>query len=241
MSRLTRTIEKRMRLKGLTQKGLALTAGLNETAVRDILKGRSKDPQLSTLRALARVLDCSVEALYSNTNEAPKPAYGVSDRPETPWVAPKTGMRMRDSTNDASTLYVEEVDIASNPGLRALKDGRSKRVDGVWHMPEDAVGSHFSVDKGVLKVVRVQGDSMSPDFQPDDRVMINLEDTKLSPAGVFLLWDGAGFTLRRCELKPNTKPAQVILRARNADYGSYEVAVKDLTVCGRVIGKWQKV
>ncbi len=76
MSKLVINLEKRMRDMGLTQKGLALKAGLNETAVRDILQGRSRDPQLSTLRALSRVLRCGVEDLFQDNA---RPRAGLAE------------------------------------------------------------------------------------------------------------------------------------------------------------------
>ena len=51
---------------GYNQKSLARAAGLNETAVRDILKARSKNPRIDTLDALARTLGCSVATLRGN-------------------------------------------------------------------------------------------------------------------------------------------------------------------------------
>jgi transcriptional regulator with XRE-family HTH domain len=57
---------------GFNQKSLARFAGLNETAVRDILKGRSKNPRLDTLEALARALDCTVVQLAGGRS-VPRP------------------------------------------------------------------------------------------------------------------------------------------------------------------------
>ena len=55
-SPLARELERRMREAGLTQKALALNAGLNETAVRDILTGKSRHPRHDTVQKLAAVL-----------------------------------------------------------------------------------------------------------------------------------------------------------------------------------------
>ena len=59
-SPLQSELRRRMVAHGYNQKSLARTAGLNETAVRDILKGRSRNPRIDTLEALSRVLACSV-------------------------------------------------------------------------------------------------------------------------------------------------------------------------------------
>lgn len=53
----------RMRLAGLTQKSLAVAAGLNETYVRDLFSGRSQNPKSEHLAKLADALRCQVADL----------------------------------------------------------------------------------------------------------------------------------------------------------------------------------
>jgi transcriptional regulator with XRE-family HTH domain len=64
-------LRRRMSEAGFNQKSLARAAKLNETAVRDILKGRSKNPRIDTLEALCRVLGCSVSELTGGGQAAP--------------------------------------------------------------------------------------------------------------------------------------------------------------------------
>lgn len=241
MSKLITNIERRMRMTGNTQKSLALRAGLNETAVRDILKGRSKDPQFSTLNGISRVLGCAVEELFL---EPPKPVkYGLGEGPPpvSPWpteaAESATEVLKSSGTED---LYVEELDITAAKSPLVLTDGRRKRPLHVWQLPQDSLEG-VDTTLADLKIVRVQGDSMVPDFMPGDRVIVNLQDQLPSPSGVFLLWDGTGFILRRCEISPNSKPPRLMMRARNADYGTHEVNLKDIHISGRVLGRWQKV
>ena len=59
-----------MKAAGYNQKSLALAAELNETAVRDFLKGRSKNPRIDTLDALAKTLRCLVSALRGNDEQS---------------------------------------------------------------------------------------------------------------------------------------------------------------------------
>lgn len=49
-----------MQAVGIGQKALALKAGLNETYVRDILRGKSRNPKHAHLAAIANALDCSI-------------------------------------------------------------------------------------------------------------------------------------------------------------------------------------
>ncbi|AIL64872.1 hypothetical protein NOVO_02390 [Rickettsiales bacterium Ac37b] len=53
--------------KGFSMKGLSLSAHLNETAVRDIITGRVKNPTYITLEKLARVLECEVKDLTASS------------------------------------------------------------------------------------------------------------------------------------------------------------------------------
>lgn len=63
-------LRRRMKAAGYNQKSLARVAQLNETAVRDILKGRSKNPRADTLEALGRILGCTIDALRGGSGIA---------------------------------------------------------------------------------------------------------------------------------------------------------------------------
>lgn len=75
---LARAIQARMRALGIGQKHLALRAGLNETYVRDLLKGRSRNPIAANLAKLARALECDLTDLLQ-LSAAPQNSELVSD------------------------------------------------------------------------------------------------------------------------------------------------------------------
>ncbi|MFT8953764.1 MAG: LexA family transcriptional regulator [Gluconobacter sp.] len=60
---IARELRRRMDAKGFKQKALAIKADLNETYVRDILKGKSKNPEASKLARIAAALGCSSDDL----------------------------------------------------------------------------------------------------------------------------------------------------------------------------------
>jgi len=60
---IAKELRRRMDEKGFKQKALALAADLNETYVRDILKGKSKNPEASKLARIAAALGCSSDDL----------------------------------------------------------------------------------------------------------------------------------------------------------------------------------
>lgn len=66
-SRLGQELTRRLVAAGLNQKSLALKAGLNETAVRDILIGKSRNPRTDTVAKLAKVLGCSLPDLLGGS------------------------------------------------------------------------------------------------------------------------------------------------------------------------------
>jgi len=75
---LQRELRRRMVAGGYNQKSLARAAQLNETAVRDILKGRSRNPRADTLEALGRILGCTIDALRGGSDAAGTETLKVS-------------------------------------------------------------------------------------------------------------------------------------------------------------------
>lgn len=63
-------IRAEMSAQGLNPKSLAKKAGLNETYVRDLLEGRSQDPKLSKVLALAQALGKSLSWLIEGVEAA---------------------------------------------------------------------------------------------------------------------------------------------------------------------------
>lgn len=78
---LTRYLHQRMTELAIGQKEVALRAGLGDTYVRDILKGRSVSPQVGKLAKIAQVLAVPLERLLQLTTAA-DPAEVVEDPAE---------------------------------------------------------------------------------------------------------------------------------------------------------------
>ncbi len=76
---LPEEIASRMVAKGLNAKRLSTAAGLNESYVRDILRGRSRHPRTDTLGKLAAALGCSVSELTDPASLGHAPAQRTED------------------------------------------------------------------------------------------------------------------------------------------------------------------
>lgn len=107
-----------------------------------------------------------------------------------------------------------------------------------WTLPEDLVRGHTTPGRH-LALIRVEGNSMEPEYHPGDRVLVDLSRRKPSPPGEFVIWDGMGLVLKRVELVPNTEPRRIRLLSINPGYTPYEVVLDEHTIVARVIGKWQ--
>lgn len=107
-----------------------------------------------------------------------------------------------------------------------------------WALPKQLLANQVGSDS-TMRIIQVMGDSMIPEFNPGDRVMINTADRNPSPPGVFVLWDGFGLIIKRCEMVPHSRPPRAILSSTNENYATYEMDMTELDIQGRVVGKWQ--
>ena len=98
---------------------------------------------------------------------------------------------------------------------------------------------HTSAPAGELKIIRVVGDSMEPDFQAGERVMVDTGDRLPSPPGVFAVWDGFSEIVKRLEMVPYSDPPRVRLMSVNPAYETREFRLDETIINGRVVGKWK--
>lgn len=86
-----------------------------------------------------------------------------------------------------------------------------------------------------LAIFMVPTDAMQPTLKEGDRVLIDADDTDLSIAGLFAIFDGDSKIVRRIERLLGTKPQKIRIAADNPAYASYEVEQKNVSVLGRAI------
>ncbi|MDJ0944275.1 MAG: LexA family transcriptional regulator [Kiloniellales bacterium] len=148
--------------------------------------------------------------------------------------------RPRAADTAAALAPIPELDVRALAGGGAIPDlADPQAMVAEWQIPFDFLRSHTPAAPASLRIIRVHGDSMVPDFRPGERVLVNTDDRLPSPPGVFIVWDGFGLVIKRLEVIPYSEPATVRLISANADYAVYERPLEDVTVNGRVIGRWQ--
>jgi Peptidase S24-like len=112
--------------------------------------------------------------------------------------------------------------------------------NSIRFVPYD-VGWNLALDEGSVinplanyAVVKVVGDAMSPTYPAGSLVLFDADIRAPSPPGVFVLRDGDGYTLQRCQIVLCSKPLMVRLLPDNPSHKCETVPVSTLDVAGMV-------
>jgi hypothetical protein len=136
----------------------------------------------------------------------------------------------------AGMLRVEELDLRASGGWLG---GDTASVVAEWQVPCGIVRGYNAATPAELRIITVTGDSMEPTLQPGHRVLVDLGDRKPSPPGIFAVWDGLGLVIKRVQMLPHSEPPRVRLSSDNATYQTYERALEEAFIQGRIIGQWR--
>ena len=114
-------------------------------------------------------------------------------------------------------------------------------VKGNWFLPSEYLRSELSVSPAAARIIEVQGDSMTPTLHSGDRVMIDTNDQRPSPPGIFALWDGIGVVVKRLEHVPNSDPPLLRISSDNEKHCEYQRTFEEVNIIGRVIWYGRRV
>ncbi|SLN77263.1 helix-turn-helix domain-containing protein [Oceanibacterium hippocampi] len=219
---LKRNLQRVMRQRKLSQRGLARLAGLNEGAVKSILAGRSQHPRHDTLQALAKAVGWDMQELISDLPPTPRGGDGIPSA-SIPEVDVRGGME-----GGGGLLPYEITDQDD--------DMIADSVTGRWSMPDDFLRSELRMAQRAGRIIQIVGDSMAPTLSPGDRVILNLADRWPAPPGIFALWDGFGVVCKRLEFVPHSDPPTMRVLSDNRNHPPYDRVAGDVRVIGRVVG-----
>ncbi|MDE2229436.1 MAG: transcriptional regulator [Alphaproteobacteria bacterium] len=134
-------------------------------------------------------------------------------------------------------LRIPELDVRVAAG-DGLVGGNAKVVEE-WQLPSGMVRQYSTAPASDLRIITVMGDSMEPTLQPGQRVLVDTGDRNPSPPGIFVVWDGLGLVVKRCQVVPHSEPARVRITSDNPKYDAYERTLSEAYIQGRVIGQWR--
>jgi phage repressor protein C with HTH and peptisase S24 domain len=222
-SPLARELERRMDAAGLTQKALALKAGLNETAVRDIRTGKSRHPRHDTVQKLAAVLGISAAELIE-----PKVAAAARGAArEGPLATP-----------GGELVFVPVYDIAAAAGHGTLIDADAESGRLAFRAAWLREVTNATPDE--LAVVTVRGDSMFPTLVDGDTVLVDRTQRAIRRDGIYVIRYDNYVLIKRLQIDPAR--AKVIVSCDNRDYPPLPpVDAKEIDVAGRVIWVGRRV
>ncbi len=139
--------------------------------------------------------------------------------------------------DDPRIIRVKELDIRAGAG--AALTGETETVIDTWQIPAAIIRGYSSAPASDLRIIAMMGDSMEPTLQSGQRILVDTGDTKPSPPGIFVVWDGLGLVVRRVALLPHSEPARVKITSDNPKYDPSERTVGEAHLRGRVIGQWR--
>ena len=135
-------------------------------------------------------------------------------------------------------LRIPFLNIETAAGHASVIDDFSEASQNSWHFTSAIISqlSHSGTDH--LRLITVRGDSMAPQLEDGDVIMLDLASTSPHPAGIFVLDDGHGLVVKYLELMPveaPDMPQKIRIISTNPAYAPYRRAYRDIRIIGRVI------
>ena len=145
--------------------------------------------------------------------------------------SPKNG-EMVEVSNKGELQLIPEFNVhVSAGGGSAVND---EEIVSRWPFNPDYINKFLGLEKAKLALVEVRGDSMEPTLNAGDRVLVNLSDTQISQAGIFVLFDGNGTVVKRVD-KRIGDDLEVTLISDNPVHERYTVPTNQINIVGRVV------
>lgn len=204
-----------------TQTALAAKSGVSQATVGRILRGEAI-PGASTLEALARALDVSVEDLLGD--DAPK----VAARPILTWEHP-------DELPPGEFAMIRRLSIKLSAGnghehVQAFPDDTMQpqafRADWIRKM---------GLKPGKLASLTAGGDSMAERIQDGDALVVDLAQKEIIDGKVYALWYDGGERVKRLYRLPG---GGLRIHSDNPRYSPIDLAPAErehIYIIGRVV------
>jgi hypothetical protein len=119
-----------------------------------------------------------------------------------------------------------------------------------WRIPTSFLRGELRLEASKAVMIEVTGDSgYDPNNPhapgsvfPGDRVIVNAKDTRPTPPGPFLVYDGTGFVIKLCEHVHGSEPPSIRLASRNPTYVPYTITLDEgHIIVGRVVGRFTRM
>lgn len=111
------------------------------------------------------------------------------------------------------------------------------KIVAEWLLPERFIHTEARASIGSTVVLAVTGDSMLPNYNFGDRVLVDLSQNIFTQDGVYAISDGQSEPrIKRLQYVFNSNPRRVRILSDNVIYAQEEHLLEDVKIIGRVCG-----
>ena len=210
---------------------------------RTLLDAISDATEQWSLASLSRALGRNAAYLHQYIHRQSPRHLPEADRHKiAKWLRiPHQSLR---APTDAITEESEDIttipffDIESAAGHASIIDDFAETNEEGWQFTPAIMDRLTHSGIAHLRLIKVRGDSMSPQLQDGDVIMIDLADQSAETAGTFVLDDGQGLVVKHLELikrQSASEPQKIRICSMNSAYSPYRRAFDDIRIIGRVI------
>ncbi len=217
---------RRIAAAGYSPRSLSLAAGLNPTAIRDILQGRSRQPRYRTLYCIAQVLGSTPEALLAEDDVT----ESVPEQEAREGTVVQLPAQSIESTDHQDRLQFVPLLDSGAIGQDASEESW---LQGKMGLPQSFLQELEVAEPAFL---RAPDDAMAPTILRGDLLLLDRAVQTPARDAIYVLARSGQVTVRRLRLDPIAD--NVTILADNPDYAPLEdVPSSDVPIFGLVI--WQ--
>jgi len=203
-------LKEAIRQRGINASELAKQAEVKPSFVYDILNGKSSNPSTSKMARISGALEVTLPSLL-----------GIEEM-TTPYQG------------EFSEYVVISSILAAGCGSSGGMVVEEKKGEP-YYFRRSWVNNRLKTEPENLRMVFVEGDSMTPTLCQEDMVLVDITKQNPSPSGIFVLFDGMGLVAKRLEYLPQSRPPSVRVLSDNPQYHAYEHPIDETEIMGRVV------
>lgn len=139
--------------------------------------------------------------------------------------------------NKITSLFTHREDIVTIDMVDATAccgdgiDNLPEKVCGHWKLPLAEFKTLASGNPKDIKMLRVQGDSMTPTINEGDFVWVDISNNYVGSDGLYLIRMATGLAVKRLQ----TGLSNIVIKSDNPNYSDITADVGELKIVGRVV------
>ncbi|QLB14887.1 hypothetical protein A6B39_05170 [Mannheimia granulomatis] len=208
METLGTRLQKALNQQGLTQEGLANIVEVSQTAISDIVKGKTQNPR--NIFEIAQALSVSVEWLKTGKGEAPNFANFEGNST---------------ASEDEEVIRVSLLNAEAVAGYGVEASHVVEEVSAVEYTLDHFRQLFHSTNAKNIRLINVKGDSMYPTLESGDLIFVDVSINHYDGDGIYMFtFDGTLFVKRLQKVKYD-----LVASSDNPAYESWSLTKEEQT------------